>query len=676
MKTSFIHAACGLLFCLIVLIGCTRKEIQRPDIMVESIELDRYNVIIYVDDSFQLNASLQPENATDKSITWSSSDATVASVDAEGVVKGLAPGGAIIEACASSGRKAFCRVLVKTPVPPTVSVTGVSLDRESADMLVGESLLLTATVSPENADEKQVNWSTSSSAVATVTGGVVKAVGPGSAAITVTTLDGGFQASCTVTVAKPAEPDPDEPEPRWLDSGADLPDYPSYNKVSSLADFPRIDVTWTQETQRLAEGEYTYVDGTVRFRDPKGMYKTENAEEYETDSQVLPMRIRGRGNTSYNAEGGIKHSYRFKLTNADRSAKQPRKVFGMKKDSDWYLLADVQDPTLLRNALALRVSRMVSMPWTPKYRCAEVYFNGKYGGCYLLVEAKEVDRDSKVPVTVVASGETDGGYFLEIDNKQDFDQYFRSAVFNKKIKFKDPEAPDQAQKQYITSYVNEVERLLNACNFDPESGYRSMMEVETFIDNYIVHELTKNMDGGMRLSTYFAKDSDTKLFMPMVWDFDLSLGNYNDYVSTSFNLPDGDSPEGWLIRVRGGSFEDGDRYGSRKSYYQFLFEDPLFVQDLKDRWNVVKPRLDKIPGFIAKMVEYNSLAYEHNAQAGLNPRARSGYWGSATKSFSSWQDAVDYMVDFYEKRLAWLDEHINALQAQHFDANTGRYVDL
>ena len=61
--------------------------------------------------------------------------------------------------------------------------------------------------------------------------------------------------------------------------------------------------------------------------------------------------------------------------------------------------------------------------------------------------------------------------------------------------------------------------------------------------------------------------------------------------------------------------------GSRKSYYQYLFEDPVFVAALKERWKLVKPRLDKIPGFIDKMTEYNKLAYDHNVSGGKNPRA-------------------------------------------------------
>ena len=328
---------------------------------------------------------------------------------------------------------------------------------------------------------------------------------------------------------------------------------------------------------------------------------------------------------TWDAEGGIKHSYKMKL-------EEHRKVFGMKGDKDWILLADVQDPSLLRNAVALRISRMVSMPWTPKFRTVEVYFNGEYGGCYL----------------------------LEIDNKQDYDRYFRTETFQKKIKFKDPEDPDADQYNYITGYVNDVERLLKGRSFDPVTGYQSMVDLYTFIGNYIVQELTMNVDGGMRLSTYFAKDRDTKLFMPMVWDFDLSLGNCS-YLERDFNLEPGmGGPEGWFIKIRGGSFENGDWDGSRKSYYQYMFEDEHFVTALKERWNLVKPRLDKIPAFIDKMVEYNKPAFDHNVDGGKNPRATQWY-NYPPDQFTSWSEAVDYMKDFYTRRLAWLDVNINAL---------------
>ena len=558
-----------------------------------------------------------------------------------------------------------------------VHVKDVTVSPLTKSLYEGETFRLEAKVVPADAKDPAVEWSTNNEKVAVVDAqGLVTALAAGSASITATSRDGGHSARCRITVKSKDSPQPEpepEPEPQpqpqpqtlrtWEDTGADVPRYPTYNATTDVKDFPRIDITWEQETQRLAEGEYTWVDGTVRFRDPKGMYEDDDEEAYENDSQVLQMRIRGRGNTSYDAEGGIKHSYKIKLA-------EHRKVFGMKGDKDWLLLADVQDPTLLRNAVALRISRLVSMPWTPKYRAAEVYFNGRYGGCYLLVEAKEADRENKIPITVVGPGETDGGYLLEIDNKGDYDRYFRTETFQKKIKFKDPDFGDrnkpdnsadaQAQMAYITEYVNDVERLLKERSFDTETGYQSKLDLYTFIGNYIVHELTMNVDGGMRLSTYFAKDKDTKLFMPMVWDFDLALGNCS-YIGCDFNLDYGmDGPKGWFIKIRGGSFENGDRDGSQKSYYQYLFEDPLFVAALKERWNLVKPRLDMIPDFIDKMAEYNKPAYDQNVSAGKNPRAARNYY-YPPDNFNSWSEAVAYMKDFYTQRLSWLDTEINKL---------------
>ncbi len=377
--------------------------------------------------------------------------------------------------------------------PTAPQVTALAITPEEVTLKPNETFQLKAVVTPEEAAGTALEWKSLGTMYAIVSEtGLVKALKEGEVRIRVTTPDKKVSATCNIIISKGEtpgpgpDPDPDpDPDPNpnpdpvpgsyrtWEDTGADLPDYPTYNPVSALADFPRVDITWTTPTQRLAEGEYTWVDGTVRFRDPKGMYK--DRDDYETDSKVLQMKIRGRGNTTWDAEGGIKHPYKIKL-------EEHRRVFGMKGDKDWILLADVQDPTLLRNAVALRIARMVSMPWTPKYRAVEVYFNGQYGGCYLLVEDKEVDRENKIPITVVEPGQTDGGYLLEIDNKSDYDRYFRTSTFKKKIKFKEPDfgdrnAPDnsadaQAQMKFITDYVNEVESLLKARSFDPETGYQ------------------------------------------------------------------------------------------------------------------------------------------------------------------------------------------------------------
>ncbi|MBQ9184664.1 MAG: CotH kinase family protein [Bacteroidales bacterium] len=650
MKRSFLWTALAGVIALLA--GCSKSgteieptpEPKDEKVAITSLNISPATVSLKVGETAVLYTVIKPSNATDKTVTWSSNKTEVATVNSYGTVTAISAGTAVITAKANSGDKSATSIItVINPEVPTVEVTKITVSPTSVSLKVGETAVLEAVIEPSDATYKTVSWVSDKTDVATVDeSGKVTALAAGSAVITATAV-GGKTAASTITVTSPDSPPASD---RWQDTGADVPAYPTYNKVSTLPNFPRIDIT--TDDGRAITSKTTYKSGKVTFKDPAKMYSD------VTSLGALTMQIKGRGNTTWNAEGGIKNPYRMKLN-------EHNKVFGMKGDKDWILLADVQDPTLLRNAVALRIARLVSMPWTPKYRAAEVYINGSYAGCYLIVEAKEADRENKVPVTPVTGSQTDGGYYMEIDDKSDDDQYFWSSTFGKKIKYKEPEAPTSAQKKFIEDYINDVEKLLQQQKFDKTTGYWSKMEVSTFINQYIVQELTMNVDGNMRLSTYFAKDTDTKLFMPMVWDFDLALGNCT-YLGKDFNLPyyDGsrDGPKGWFIKIRGGY--PGENYGQKDTYYQYMFKDPQFVSELKARWNQVKSRLDKIPDFIDKMSEYNSLAYDHNRSGGKNPRANRSYT-SAPDAFTSWTAARDWLKDWYKTRLSWLDTEINKL---------------
>ena len=145
--------------------------------------------------------STSPSNASDKSVSWKSSDTSVATVDGSGNVKAVKAGTATITVTTKDGSKtATCKVTVSKPVS-TIAVTGVSLNKTSLSLTVGESQSLSATVSPSNASDKSVSWKSSNTSVATVDGsGNVKAVKAGTAKVTVTTKDGSKTATCNVTV--------------------------------------------------------------------------------------------------------------------------------------------------------------------------------------------------------------------------------------------------------------------------------------------------------------------------------------------------------------------------------------------------------------------------------------------------------------------------------------------
>ena len=148
-------------------------------------------------ESAVLSASVSPEAASDRAVAWSSSDRSVATVDKAGTVHGLRPGTATVTATAE-GKSGTCAVTVKAKA---VNVTEVTLDRAELTLTEGETETLTATVKPDNADNRKVAWSSDKTDVATVDGdGRVTAVKAGVATVTVTTEDGGKTASCKVTV--------------------------------------------------------------------------------------------------------------------------------------------------------------------------------------------------------------------------------------------------------------------------------------------------------------------------------------------------------------------------------------------------------------------------------------------------------------------------------------------
>ncbi|MBR7005428.1 MAG: Ig domain-containing protein, partial [Candidatus Methanomethylophilaceae archaeon] len=181
---------------------CEVTVVAAP-IPVTGVTVGPTSTSVYVGETVTLIASVIPADATNQNVSWSSSDATIASVDKNGVVTGIAIGTATITVTTEDGGyTADCVVsVVKKDVTP---VTGVKLDKTSASLKVGESLALTATVIPDDATNKNVSWSSSNSKVATVINGVVKAVADGKATITVTTEDGGYTSTCEVTVTTPA----------------------------------------------------------------------------------------------------------------------------------------------------------------------------------------------------------------------------------------------------------------------------------------------------------------------------------------------------------------------------------------------------------------------------------------------------------------------------------------
>ena len=406
---------------------------------------------------------------------------------------------------------------------------------------------------------------------------------------------------------KPEEP-VDPPKPPYID--------PLHDKaIPSNFQIPTVHIT--TEGGKVIDSKDNYVNATFRFEDPSRFYTDEESLE-------LTGRIKGRGNTTW---GMPKKPYRIKL---DEKAH----VFSRWGNKDWILLANYSDKTLLRNIMAMEISRICGMSWTPMMLSVEVYVNGQYQGVYAFSDHKEI-AGHRVNIEVATETDLEGGYYLELEEAMDEPVCFKT-VWDTPVMFHEPEYPTEAQQKYVREWFNGFEHALERVQGEHDDAYRSYIDVPSFINYYIIQEITKNPDGNVRKSTYLTKEKGKPLEMYHVWDFDITLGNC-DY--TNF-----EKPEGWQMRY--------------VKWYNQLFFDPAFKKAVVDRWNELYPTLlTQVPAFLDR---------QHALMAGAESRNFDRWQILGVKVwpnyyyFPTYEQEYAFLKEFYEARLAWLNDRINA----------------
>lgn len=362
-----------------------------------------------------------------------------------------------------------------------------------------------------------------------------------------------------------------------------------------------------------------YVRGTITISDPGKLYS-------DVEELFAPMGIRGRGNSTW---GWPKKPWKVKL---DEKAE----ILGMPADKEWALLANYADRTLLRNIVAMKLSEICGFSWTPKMRSVEVYLNDEYQGVYTFSEHKKVSSSR-----VAIDKKTD--FYFEIEENLDETTVWRTSM-GVPMMFSEPEVPTPEQFDYVRQLFNDFEKALYS---DDVAAYEDYVDVDSFINYYIVQELTKNVDGNFRKSTFLTKEQGKKLEMYHLWDFDLTLGNCG-----YFDWRVGNGPQNFFIKDFASNCTPGD------NWVNLMMRDPAFLIKLKSRWNALMPEFEKIPDFIKEQALYLDQAQIRNFQR-WNIR-ESVDW-VMFPSLGSYEKEVDYLIDFYTDRLHWLDGAINDL---------------
>lgn len=383
-----------------------------------------------------------------------------------------------------------------------------------------------------------------------------------------------------------------------------------------------------------------YVRGRMLLNDPDGFYS-------DTPLVEATLDIRWRGHSTLTCE---KKSYRIKL---DEKAR----LLGINADRDWYLIANHPDKTLMRNMVAMRISEICGMGWTPKMLPVELWLNGDFKGNYMLSEHKEVN-DNKVRIHPAGPKDNDGDaltgdYYFEIESDMDQPAGFWTPVYSEPVMFRDPELPTEAQLQYCRQYFEDMEKALRDGDFsgNGKRGYEDFIDVESFVNHYIVQEFCKTVDV-LRKSTFLTKARGGKLAFCHVWDFDLALGNCS-YLHADPGAEDG--PEGWWVKTVA-------PWRMKTGWYLRLFEDPVFCAAVKARWNEVKPQLATLPDYIDSLLVKHRASFDRNFERW--PVIGTNIWPNSWPEEDlpkTYDEEVRLLKDYCQQRVLWLDTNINAL---------------
>ena len=271
--------------------------------------------------------------------------------------------------------------------------------------------------------------------------------------------------------------------------------------------------------------------------------------------------------------------------------------------------------------------------------------NGEYIGVYSMGEKIEVKK-GRVEIDKANQNNSNTGYMLEVGGFDDEDDgYVFDTEFLKEVVVKTPEYEliNSNQTKYIEDYVKSAEKAIKNL-----SNYEEYIDVPSFVDWFILHELTYNLDSCFNRSCYMVKAANGKLQMGPPWDFDVAFGNYQ-YDNKNY--------DGWASVGANNS----SSY-IKVTWMNYLLSDSKFNAQVKKRWaekkdELVNTALSQIN--LTKNKIYKSQIDNFNAWDIWNIKV--GEASDATTALRTYDEQVEYLKNFIRKRKQWMDSAINSL---------------
>lgn len=381
----------------------------------------------------------------------------------------------------------------------------------------------------------------------------------------------------------------------------------------------------TPGAQEITSKE-VWLEGTHIYLDGVGIY-----DDYETVADD-PDNIRGRGNATWNRFQ--KKGYNIKLG-------KKASLLGMPKHKRWCLMANYRDRIKIRNDIAFYIANgMGAMGWNPHGEFVEIILNGRHIGMYEVVEQIKID-DGRVNVTELETDENDifinlndetitGGYVFMIDAYFDEEYKFRTTRLNLPVEFKDPNDNITSEMMtYAQDLFNEFERRLTSYDF---KGVYEMIDMDSFIDFWILNDLVENDDAANAHSDFIHKDRGGKLIAGPVWDFD----------SFTWRSPS------QHFNMRG------------KMWYPYLLKDKAFCRRALQRWNSYRDFLLTVPQYAEQRCSSIERSESYDAALWWPIVGNANNFGDEHLSF---REALTRMKTNFAGRFTAMEAYLSGIEA-------------
>ena len=354
-------------------------------------------------------------------------------------------------------------------------------------------------------------------------------------------------------------------------------------------------------------------------------------------------RVRVRGNSSRHF---IKLGYSLNFVD-DTDANVSHSVMGMDPHHEWVLHGPILDKTLIRNYVWYNVAGEV-MDYAPNVRFCEAFINGEYMGLYLMVESVTAgDNDSRLQLSINRKNNTFTGYCLRVDdgsneikdlNTFSMYTYQTEGVVDSVYPGTSNLTPEM--KARIQKDFSAFERILYSGDYnDPRYGYEAYIDVDSFVDYFILNEFSSNYDAGAR-STYIYKEVGGP-YKLCVWDFNSALDNYQEQAV---------DPEMFLLQNR--------------VWFNALIQDGRFTERVIQRYRELRETylseeylnryIDETIAYLGDAIDRNNERWDKDFTYDLlRPSERNP---------DSYEEAVQDMKQYIHVRGEWMDENIDMLR--------------